>query len=150
MESIIPKHGVITCPNCTNLISSHSPDCSECGLQISELGVMEIAEFDEQNRLALSAAHDLFYYATVSVVYVFLAFIIGAVFAPEIASGEFFVSLIALGLFWWRYVLWGRRYGQNRFPDEIFAEAVETRRRTKMIGFALICIVLVGFYWTSR
>ena len=149
MESIVPKHGVIKCPNCAYLISSHSPECSECGLQTSELEVIELAEFDEQSRVALSAAHDLFYYATVSVVFVFLSFIVGAVIDPGFASGQLFVSLIALGLFWWRYVLWGRRYRQSRFPDEIFAEAVETRRRTMMIGFALICIVLVGFYWTT-
>ena len=116
---------------------------------MSELEVIELAALDEQSRLALSAAHDLFYYATVVVVFVFVGLIIGAIIEPGIASGQIFVSLIALGSFWCRYVLWGRRYIPNRFPDEIFAEAVETRRRTLMIGFALTCIVLVGFYWTN-
>lgn len=148
MESIVPKHGVIKCPDCSSLISSHSPECSDCGLQTSELEVIELAEFDERSRLALSAANNLFYYATVVLVFLFLGLIVGAITDPGIASGEILVSLVALGLFWWRYALWGRRHVQNRFPDEIFAEAVETRRRTLMIGFALTCIVLVGSYWT--
>ena len=148
MESIVPKHGVIKCPDCSNLISSHSPECSDCGLKTSELEVIEHAEFDEQSRLALSAAHNLFYYATVVLVFLFLGLIIGAITEPGMAAGQIFVSLVALGSFWWRYVLWGRRHVQNRLPDEIFADAVETRRRTLMIGFALTCIVLIGFYWT--
>ncbi len=117
---------------------------------MSELGVIELSDFDEQNRLALSTAEDLFYYATVVIVYIFFAFIVGAIFVPGIASGEIFVSFVALGLFWWRYILWGRRYGQNRLPDEIYTTAVETRRRTLMIGVALTGIVLVGIYWTTE
>ncbi len=149
MRSIVPMHGVVKCPNCKGLIGSYSPVCSDCGLHLTELGVVELAEIDEHNRLALSAANDLFSYAAISNVFVFLAFIIGAIIAPGIAFGEIFVSIVALGLFWWRYLLWYQRYGQNRFSDEIFEEAVETRRRTLMIGFALTGVVLGSIYWTT-
>ena len=115
---------------------------------MSELEVIDQAELDDQNRSALSAANYLFGYATVAVVYFYLAFIIGAIFDPGIAFGQIFVSCIALIIFWWRYFAWGRRYAQNSIPDETFAEALDTRRRTLMIGVALSGLVLGVTYWT--
>ena len=146
MESVVPKHGVIECPDCENFINSYAPVCSNCGLTMSELEVLDRAEHDEQNRSALSAANYLFGYAAVAVVYFYLAFIVGAFFDPGIAIGQIFVSFIAMILFWWRYIAWGRRWGQN--SDEVFAEAVETRRRTLMAGIALSGLVVGVIFWT--
>ena len=115
---------------------------------MSELEIIDRAEIEDQNRSALSAAQYLFGYATVAVVYFYLAFIIGALFEPGIAFGQIFVSFIALILFWWRYIAWGRRYFQNSLSDETFAEALDTRRRTLMIGVALSVLVLGVTYWT--
>lgn len=115
---------------------------------MSESEVIDRAKLDEQNRWALSAANFLFGYATIAVVYFYLAFIIGAIFDPAIAFGQIFVSSIALTIFWWRYFAWGRRYAQNSLSDETFAEALDTRRRTLMIGVALSGLVLGVTYWT--
>lgn len=115
---------------------------------MSELEVIERAEFDECCRTALSAADFLFGYATVSIVYVIMAFAIGGLVEPVIGFGQIFVSIIALTLFWWKYIAWGRRYGQIWSSDEIFVEAVETRRRTLTMGFALSGLVLGVTYWT--
>jgi len=115
---------------------------------MSEPEVIDRAEIDDQNRAALSAANYLFGYATVCVVYVFLALILGRVVEPAMAFGENFVSFIALGLFWWRYIAWGRQYGRTLSSDETLAEAVDARRRTLMIGVALSVLVLGIFYWS--
>ena len=116
---------------------------------MSELEIMDRAEIEDTNRSALSAANFLFGYATVTIVYVFLALIIGGNVDRGIAFGQIFVSFIALTVFWWRYIDWGRQYGQNSISDEIFAEAVDTRRRTRMIGVALTILVFGIVYWTT-
>ena len=146
--SVVPKYRVIKCPDCKNLINSNAPVCSDCGLTMSELEVFDRAEIDEGYRFALSAADYLYGYAWVSVVYVILGFAIGAFIEPAMGFGQMFVSIIALTLFWWRYIAWGRRYGQISSSDEVFAEAVETRRQTLMIGFALSGLVFAVTYWT--
>lgn len=148
MESVVPKYGVITCPDCENLINSYAPVCSDCGLTMSELEVISRAELDEHNRKALLAANYLYGYATVAVVYFYLALILGAIVDPGMAFGQIFVSAIAVTLFWWRYFDWGRRYAKNPTLDEMFAEALDARRRTLLIGIALSGLVFVVISWS--
>ena len=148
LGSVVPKYGVIECPVCENLINSNNPICSDCDLVMGELEVIERAEVVEGYRTALSAADFLFGYAAVTIVYVILAFTIGALVEPVIGFGQIFVSIIALTLFWWKYIACGRQYGQISSSDRLFAEAVETRQRTLMMGFALSGLVIGITIWT--
>ena len=146
MYSIVPKFAVVRCSNCTNLIGSGTPVCSKCGLPTSEAGVVELAEIDRYNEAALSDAESLMHTAIAPYAFIFLALVLGDLL-PELTVSPAFISVVCIGVFWFKFFSWSAKYSHNDYPDESFNHAIGLRNRSAIVTMlGMLCLAILIYF----
>lgn len=141
MNSIIHENKFLRCPNCSNLIASFAPACSECGLIIGEDELNELAETYAVNRKALDSANGLYALSWVPGGFLLVGCLV-SYWMPEAVVSVTFIASIAIGMFWWKFIRWHREFSEWESRDEQYDEALQTRNIAGVLN--LIMIIFAG------
>lgn len=139
MESIVSKERFLACPLCETPISSNSPICERCGLEISAKGIDELARTEEARITALEDAVSLNMIARLFLAYSGIAYFI--------STGEGYSTLILL-MFWvsgcviflLKLFQWHQNHSQIYFELDILREA--KKEKNLAVATYLICWIV--------
>lgn len=145
MYSILQENEFLECPNCRNLISSFSPTCEKCGFMTGEEGVVELARIEKENTTAEADAQRLLEFVSVSFTLLTIAYLLTFV-NTEFSVSLLFFSLVSIGIFWWKFVLWHRNHLDIEFPDARFESAKRLKNNVALFGAVISVGILVLAY----
>lgn len=145
MESIAPKERFYPCPYCDCSISSNSPKCDQCGLEVSNDGIDELVRTEEARKAAIIDAVSL---RSISIIFVVSSFFTNFVLTANnplviiLLEGWF----ITLGAFIWKLIRWHQTHSQSYFELEILAEAKKEKNKAIFIFLMGLCVVIFSIW----
>lgn len=145
MHSILQESEFLECPNCRNLIGSFSPICRKCGFMTGEQGIVELARIEKENMTADEDARKLFEFASISFSLLVLAYLLTFVETAFSVSFLFF-SVVSIGIFWWKFVLWHRKHLGIEFPDIRFDSAKRSKNKAALFGAVISLLITILAY----
>lgn len=145
MNTITHENKFLKCPNCSNLIASFAPACSECGLVVSEDELDELAEIHAVNREALDSANALYALSWVPGGFLLVGCLI-SYWVPEAVVSVTFIASIAVGMFWWKFIRWHHEFSKWKSPDEQYDEALQTRNTAAVLNVIMIIFASLIVY----
>lgn len=141
--SILSQENFISCPNCTRPVSSMSPTCEKCGLTIGAEGIDELADIEEQNKMALRDALMLRSTAVMSIAGTLLGYWCYRLF-PEGLLFLVFIFPASFAIFWFQVIRWHFRHSRITSPNDYFTRAL--KEKNTAIGTFLCLISGLAIY----
>lgn len=141
--SIVEKERFADCPLCNTPVSSNSPICKKCGLEMSSEGIIEMAEDKESiepvDNIDFSDIYNLRNLAFLSLAYN----IFGYIFYLGLELPFFFKIYFWIGLFFYysAYTSWNKKFSKQTLSYE---DAVIVKKEKTISLLIFLCSTLIG------